>query len=46
MLKESEDCSRITETEFYIPIIMTKKIVKILNILLNVGFVKRNMKNK
>ena len=46
MIKECEYSSKIIETEFYKPIVKTKKIVKILKILLNVGFgfIRKNMK--
>ena len=43
MIKESEYCSKFNETEFNEFIFMTKNIIKILKILLNIGNIKRNM---
>ena len=44
MTKVSEYCSKITETEINESIVMTKKIMKVLKTLLNVVFVKENMR--
>ena len=43
MIKENEYCSKFNETEFIEFIFMTKNIIKILKILLNIGNIKRNM---
>ena len=43
MIKK-EYCSKIFETEFNKPIVMTKKAHKDFEILLNVGYVKKKMK--
>ena len=45
MIKEREYCSKIIETKINKPLVLTKKIKKILKILVNVGFVNKVMKN-
>ena len=43
MIRESEYCSKIFETEFNKPFVVTKRDHEDLKILLNIGFLKKNM---
>ena len=43
IIKGSEYCSKVIETEFNKPVFMTKAIMKIFKILQNVGVVKKHM---